>query len=106
MGPGGERLIGRQGLTQMSDASKTPIVIADSTGVTGIWHIPAARALVGQFTYEAVRADEPNPEVASVGMIGSEVNLDELEIRDFTVWGQHDICNNAPRDARTGTVGD
>ena len=77
-GPGPECLICGQGLTQVSDAAKTPIVVADATGIARIRNIAAAGALVGQFTHETVGADQPNAEVTRVRVIGSELNFDEL----------------------------
>ena len=104
-GPGPECLICSQGLAQVSDAAKTPIAVADATGIVRIRHIAAAGALVGQFTHETVRADKPNAEVAGIGVIGSEVNFDELKVGDSTVWGRHGICHDTTRNAKAGTVG-
>ena len=89
----------------MSDAAKTPIVVADATRIARIRHVAAASALIGQFTHETVRADKPNAEVTGIRVIGGEMNFDELEVGDFTVWGRHNICNDTPRDVKARAVG-
>ena len=104
-GPGPECLICSQWLTQVSDAAKTPIVVADTTGISRIRHIAAAGAFIGQFTHETVRADEPNAEVAGIRVIGGEMNFDELKVGDPTVWSRYNICNGTPWDAKAGAVG-